>query len=347
MKTITKSTSAGRRLGLLTATITLLGGLAVSAQPGLIINETFDPPTLIPPSGFESPTGVADLSREYVSDGFAGSTALKTSATITEAGGYFATLLYQNGVVQGNDLATRESTVLSFNLKVDQPGLTHIYISLQSWSGYGWSGSPGQSYAFIPLASYTPGKFQTLVVPLDDPLWLAAVSDDDPPVPTPFEPGGKTYQISVAVGGWLMTVPGPISITLDNIRISTKDFMLPWKLTSAGQMTVNWGTGAATVSEAGSSTLLGDYTSVIHLENLFGDVVTGPAELTADNGDKLFGQAYGLSWEPVEVLVVIGNGTGRFQGAIGSYMSTFTWTEFLASFTATANGSISRIGCSQ
>ncbi len=336
MKTVFKATSVGQKLGLVTSIITLVGGVAANAQLGLFLNETFDPPTLVPLSGWEW-GGAGDITREYVNGGFAGSTAVKISATFTGAGG-FGTMLYHKGDVRGNDLATAQTTVLSFMLKVDQPGLTNVAIVLEGWSLYSWNGSKTSSGGYIPLGSYTPGKFQTLVVPLDDPLWFPMSA-----LP-PFDPTAKTCQITLYVLSGDLQEGNQVAVTVDNLRLSTSNFMLPWKLTSTGQMTVDWGTGAATALEVGSSTLLGDYTSVIQLENLLADVVTGPVELTADNGDKLFGQAYGIEWEPTQIGVVITSGTGRFQGATGSYVSTITWTEFLASYTATANGGITSVG---
>jgi hypothetical protein len=338
MKTVIKTTSAGQKLGLLTAMITLLGGIAVGAPPGLIVNETFDPPILIPPWGWEG-GGVADISREYVSEGVKGSTAAKLSTTFTDADGFVGFVLYENGGVQGNDLATPENTVLSFDLKVDQPGLTDVYVYLVSYDGYLATGSQAYSWGFIPLGSYTPGEFKTVVVPLDDQLWHASAAG-------PFDPSGKSYRIQVVVGAWFMPTLGPLAITIDNLRLSTENqiTMVPWTSTSTGQITFTSPT-TATVLEVGSAAHLGDYTAAMTLN--VSETVTGMVELTADNGDRLFGLLYGVSMEPTRIRVVIVNGTGRFEGATGSYLETLTWSEYLSSFTATATGSISRVGSSE
>jgi hypothetical protein len=67
MKTIIRTTSAGRKLGLVTSIVTLLGGFAASAAPALIVNETFDPPSLTL-FGWEDATTI-NISRQYVNDG--------------------------------------------------------------------------------------------------------------------------------------------------------------------------------------------------------------------------------------------------------------------------------------
>ncbi len=306
--------------------ITLLCGFAVGAPPGLIVNETFDPPTLMPLEGWQS-GGVQDITREYVSGGFAGSTAAKMSATFTDATGYVGTFIYVNDVVMGNDLATPESTVLSLDLKVDQSGLTGLRVYLRSLSGYAWEGAQGLSWADIPVGSYTPGKFQTVVVPLDDPLWQAAAAG-------PFDLKGKTYHFAMLVGGWLTSAPGPIAVTIDNLRISTKNFMLPWKSTSSGQLTMTSQT-TATVLEVGFATYVGAYTNAITFDFL---TSTGLFELTAADGNRLFGFMGSLS--DTELAFAIEGGTGRLAGVTGTYLVAVTWTEYLESFTATATGAI-------
>lgn len=337
MKTVIKTTSAGRRLALATSIITLLGGFAASAQEGLIVNETFDPPT-IDLNGWAN--DVQDPLYQYVEEGVRGSMAAQISGNLLSPNAWFGTVLYQNPGVTGNEFATLGNTVLSFDVKVDRPGLEAVVIGLQSWSGFLWSAyTPGlpvtASLGAIPLGSYTPGKFKTLSVALDDPLWVLDFTFPGPLDGT-FDPTGKTYQIIINLWGGDLPDLGEITVTIDNIRLSTENLMVPWNATSTGQV-IPGQDGSFTVKEAGFAAHLGNYTETV----TFTPEGIGIVEITAANKDKLFGSLFFFS--DTEVAVAIENGTGRFKGAKGSYIATLTWIDDL-SFTATATGSISTVG---
>ena len=340
-----KTTSAGLKLGLLTSTITLLGGFAASAQLGLIVNETFDPPSLTL-AGWEDPAKVINISRQYVTEGVLGSTAAQISAEFLDYGAYIGTTLYQNGLVTGSDRATPQNTTLSFDVKVDRPGLVDVSVGVQSWDGYIWSYfNPGlmtASVGRIPLGSYVPGTFKAISVPLGDPLWI-----QDPWTPSagPFDPSGKTYQIWFGLDSGSLPDLGQFTVTIDNIRVSTKTPMVPWQASGTAQAFVELdesGQFVVTLMEAGVAAHLGEYTQTVIFSPFDPSswINQGIVEITADNGDKLFGSLFLLPLN--EIAVAIEDGTGRFEGAKASYLGTLTWTD--VGFTATSEGSLSTVG---
>jgi hypothetical protein len=147
-------------------------------SPGITrgVNETYDPPTLATPGSWQDGI-VTDLSREYVNKGVGGSSALWVSATFPAQEGYcdVATGLFQSAVMGGNEWATRENTVLSFDIKIDQPGLLNVDIYLDAIGEYCWNfvdfanGHYTASVGTIPLGNYQPGVFKKIVLPLNDP----------------------------------------------------------------------------------------------------------------------------------------------------------------------------------
>jgi hypothetical protein len=346
MKSRIKTTSIGlgRPLGLLTSTVTLLGALIGSAAPALIVNNTFDPPSLTL-FGWEDGTTM-DISRQYVNDGVGGSMAVQVSADFVDPGGYVATMVYQDGQVVGDDLATPQNTVLSFDVKVDRPDLKNLEWGLQSSSGFMWNVYlPGvlgtASRGSIALGTYIPGVFKTVSVAVDDPLWI-----EDPyagPLAGPFDPSGKTYQIWFQVDAGSLTAPGHVTVTIDNIMVSTRNPMVPWKAASTGTVAYNFDTSgnliSLTVMEKGVDTHLGKYNEIATLSPISWGF-EGRVEITAANGDKLVGTMSDL---PTQLGVTIEDGTGRFKGAKGSYLETLTWTSDM-SFNVSAQGRISNVG---
>lgn len=350
---ITK-TSAGLKLGLLAAMITLLAGPAI-AQLGLIVNETFDPPTI----SLDGWQGNADnISRDYVSEGVKDSTAVRISATLVDPGpveppqtrgAYVGTMLYQHGLLLGTGRATPQNTSLSFDLKVDQPGMLSVVVGLQGWGG--WAGNwltpdlpATASRGTVPLGHYVPGEFKTVVVPLDDPLWT-----QDPyvgyPVAGPFDPSGKTYQIWLQVDSGGLPDYGAFTVTIDNIKLTTKNPMVPWRATTSGkvtQYTIDAGGNitSATLQETGYANKLGKFVETIVFTTEGFAKGIGTVELTAANGDKLFGTIFLVG---DEFAVSLENGTGRFEDAVAGYFGKVTWTSPMT-FTAEAEGSISTVG---
>jgi hypothetical protein len=257
---------------------------------------------------------------------------------------YVGSMMYQNGLVMGNGRATLANTTLSFDMKVDRPDLVDVQFHLQAWGGYGYNGfTPGlpktASRGRIPLGDYTPGKFKTIVVRLNDPLWYQTPGTD---WAGPFDPSGKTYQILFQVDSGGLPDRGDFTVTVDNIKICTEHIMVPWKSKSAGEVKYTFDEEgnfiSATVDEVGFAAHLGKYTETVTFTP---EGNTGDLEITAADGDKLFGYMCFLS--DTAVVVAIEDGTGRFEGAKGSYIGSLAWIDDLT-FTATAEGSISTVG---
>lgn len=343
MKTIIRTTRLGRELGVITSVMILLGGAAVGGAPAVIVNETFDHPNLLGLFGWRDATSI-NVTRQYVNTGVQGSTAVQMSADFLDYGGYVATVFYQNDAVVGNDLATPQNTVLTFDVKVEQPGLVDLEFGLQSWGGFAWDhylppGTPfTASRGRIPLGAYVPGTFKTVSVSVADPLWI-----EEPytgPLSGPFDPSGKTYQIWFQVDSWSLPAPGQVTVTIDNVRLVTQNAMVPWKAASTGQVFYDLATGAFNLEETGVATYLGSYaqSTVVYLAPDWG--WSGDIEITAADGSKLTGFLSDIS--DTEVGVAITGGTGRFQGAKGSYLETIAWGP--TPYTATSMGRLSSIG---
>ena len=334
MKGLIKTIWPGLGLVVPISMIALLGSPSANAANYLIVNETFDPPTLATPGGWEY-GDVMELSREYVDEGVGGSMALQISAKLVGDYASVSSAMFQSGVMGGNEWATRENTVLSFDIKIDQPGMLSVQAFLDGYPKYLWNypdGGPAQmdSVARILLGSYQPGIFQKIVVPLNDPRW----SSEDLPV---FDPSGRTYNnvtLVVDTEGW--PNPGPFKVTVDNVQITTKNAMVPFVGTSAGEVTPV--AEGYRVIDRGVAEHIGSYEAACTIPFDFSPC---SIELTAANGDKLFGtfftggNDYGFQIE---------KGTGRFNGVVGSYRAALTWDPTFTSYTATLRGGLSTVG---
>ena len=155
MKTVPRTKYEVRRLALLTSIISLLGGIGAAGAPVTIVNETFSSPTIETIGGWESGP-VINISRQYVQSGVRGSQAVQVSAELL-AGGVsdVGFIPVQVGEIVGNELATRQNTELSFDIKVDRPDLHHVYVFAEGWSGfwYNWIPLSGLSTRFIRISS--------------------------------------------------------------------------------------------------------------------------------------------------------------------------------------------------
>jgi len=230
MSISTAATRTGRKLGVVSSLVLLLIGLGANGQVGVIVNETFESMTLSL-GGWDG--GVENVVRQYVADGVKASTAAKISANFVETWGFVGTMLYQNPLVTAGGRATPQSTTLTFDIKVDRPGLKAVSVGLQSWPGFVWGWlvpAPGtSSIGTIPLGKYTPGKFQTISVRVDNPLW-----SQDSSFPAPFDPTGKTYQVWLQVSGGDLATLGQYAVTVDNIQVTTSTPMVGWNSAGTG-----------------------------------------------------------------------------------------------------------------
>jgi hypothetical protein len=224
--------------------------------------------------------------------------------------------------------------MLTFDIKVDGPGLKAVSVALQSWPGFGWGWlvpSPGTaSIATIPLGDYTPGKFQTIALRVSDPLWV-----QDSSFPASFDPTGKTYQVWLQVSGGDLAALGQYTVTVDNIRVTTTTPMVRWSSVGTGEF------NPVTYEVTGSG--VAQHLDAFKLNAVL--IATDPTatwqvDITAANGDHLFGTMWSLS----EVMAVaIEGGTGRFEGAAGAYLDQLTWTGE-TTWSTIASGSISTVG---
>ncbi len=329
---ITKATThAGRKLGVVSSLVLLLLGSSASGQVGLIVNETFESMTL---SLFGWEGGVDNVTRQYVAEGVKGSTAAQISANFVESWGYVGTMLYQNPAVTASGRATLKSTTLTFDIKVDRPGLKAVSVALQSWPGFVWGWlvpSPGtSSIGTIPLGDYTPGKFQTISVRVNDPLW-----EQDATFPEPFDPSGKTYQIWLQVNGGELAELGQYVVTVDNIKVTTSTPMVGWSSAGTGE----FDPATAAVTETGIAQHLGAFVLDAVLIAI-DPVSTWQVDITAANGDHLYGTMWFISGG---LAVAIEGGTGRFEGAAGAYLDQITWIGN-TTWNTLALGSISTVG---
>lgn len=319
----------------------LLIGFAANAANYVFINETYDPPTLAVPGGWDYGP-VADISRQYVSQGVGGSTALQTSATLVGPGFCsVTTALFQSGVVGGNDWATRQNSVLSFDIKVDQPGLLAVVVYLDGWMEFVWNlgdlagGHYIAAAATVPLGSYIPGVFQRIVLDLDDPLWHQNLWPDPNNPPPFFEPSARTFNnIALTVDSDGLPALGPFTVTVDNVQVSTKNAMVPFLGSGTGQVEI--GPEGYMVTERGTAEHLGKYQATYEIPF---DLPVGAAQITAANGDQLVGW---IILGNGDFCILVDHGTGRFQGAVGSYRAAVVWD--FPNYTASLRGALSTVG---
>jgi hypothetical protein len=325
-----------------------MASLSAMAANYLIVNESYDPP----PSGLGSGDwqygNVANVSRQYVHQGVGGSMALQVSATLL--GPDYCEVnyhLFQSGVMGGNELATRDNTVLSFDLKIDQPGVLNVQMYLDAFTEYLWNygdipdGHLTISFATLSLGAYQPGVFQRIVLPLNDPR-LVPVSSLWPL----FDPSARTYNnITLRVSsGSFAALPASFKITVDNVRITTKNAMVPLQGTGAGAFQAQ-PDGSYIATEFGVAEQIGSFTQVITIP---ADHTPPGFELTSFNGDKLLGAfVFGVN----DYGVQIKQGTGRFLGAVGSYRAVLGFGQPIGDgtlpYTSTLIGGISTVGSNQ
>ncbi len=342
MKTVTKTQNQVPTLAFLTAIISLLGSAGAGGAPVTLVNETFSSPTIAEVGGWQSGP-VIKVSRQYVQTGVGGSQALQVSAEF-QSGGVcdVGSIPVQIGAVVGNELATRQNTQISFDIKVDRPDLDFIYVFVEGWSGfwYNWiplSGLSTGSFGLIALGSYVPDRFTTVTLPIEALEWMEFWRTTD----GHFDPTSKTCQIMFSFGSEGLPALGKIAVTIDNIRVVSKNASVPWMGAASGRATINPEDGTISVVETGVAAHLDAFTETV----VFGpDSSVGDLEIVVANGDKLTGKMYFL--DPLEV--VIEGGTGRFQGVKGSYYQWLYWSDPESDeFTSTSAGWFSNLGWSK
>lgn len=315
----------------------LLGGVCVSGAECLIVDQTYDPPPPMGPLGWGDET-VVSVSRQFVKEGIGGSTAAQMSATLVD-GSYVTLMLFQSGVMGGNDLATRDNTVVTFDIKIDKPGMQYIGAHFDAFPDYLWDfgapyGAPLFSYAVIPLGAYKPGVFQKIALPLNSPLWF----EGDWPQ---FDPAAKTYN-NITLQVEAAALPGEgersITITVDNLRVSTKNDWIPFVGAGTGVLGLNPDGSGYLSTEYGTGEHIGAYKSTIALP---WDSPVGTTELTTASGDKLSGS---FIFAGADAGVQFLEGTGRFKGVAGGFRSAITWNADMTGWTSVFRGSLNTRG---
>ncbi|MGA2280912.1 MAG: hypothetical protein ABSG80_11490 [Verrucomicrobiota bacterium] len=210
--------------------VSWFAGVAV-AQTDTIFDETYD--TANTPAGANAlgwfgGDGLSNIVVTYVDGaGVSGSRALVIQADFTQANSGYVAYQYANAAVFGNPSTNLVDYQLSFDIKVNNPGLSAIWCVLQSWGNTGYGGAftttPG---GYIPLGSYTTGTFKHISVNLADvTIWPGANT---------FNPAGGTWQIQLQVNGWNgAAIHTNEQVTIDNLTV-TMSFQ------TSSQCTVNW-----------------------------------------------------------------------------------------------------------
>jgi glucuronoarabinoxylan endo-1,4-beta-xylanase len=204
---------------------------AAAAQTNTIFDETYDTantPAGANALGWSGGGGLSNIVVTYVDGAGVGSTrALVIRADFTQAGSGYVAYQYANPAVSGNPSTNLGDYQLSFDIKVNNSGLSAIQCVLQSWGNTGYGGAftttPG---GYIPLGSYTTGTFKHISVNLADvTIWSGTNT---------FNPAGGTWQIQLQVNGWNgAAIHTNEQVAIDNLTV-TMSFQ------TSSQCTVNW-----------------------------------------------------------------------------------------------------------
>ena len=208
----------------------IFAGMA-QAQSNTVLDEAFDTantPAGANALGWSGGGGLSNIGVTYIDGaGVSGSRALVIQADFTQANSGYVAYQYANAAVYGNPSTNLIDYQLSFDLRVNNPGLSALWCVLQSWGNTGYGGTftttPGGN---IPLGSYTTGTFKHISVNLADvTIW---------PGPNTFNPAGGTWQIQLQVNGWNgAAIHTNEQVTIDNLAV-TMSFPI------SSQCTVNW-----------------------------------------------------------------------------------------------------------
>ncbi len=191
---------------------------AAAAQTNTLFSETFDTantPAGANALGWSGGGGLTNIVVTYVDGaGVGGTRALVIQADFTQAGSGYVAYQYANQAIYGNSSASLGDYQLSFDIKVNNSGLSAIQCVLQSWgnSGYG-GGFTATPTGSIPLGTYTPGTFTHISVNLADASIWAGVNT--------FNPAGGTWQVQLQVNGWNgAAIHTNEQVTIDNIALA-------------------------------------------------------------------------------------------------------------------------------
>ena len=136
-------------------------------------------------------------------------------------------------------------------------------------------------------------------------------------------------------------------VLLGSVSALGKD-LVPWKGKTVGQL-IPTPLGFA-VEEAGVATHVGRFTetatpTLVEVDGA--TTVVTLIEITAANNDKLFGHVANLEasgFPVIYVEIVIDGGTGRFEGATGSYDGILVIDPVTLTFSGSSEGFISSVG---
>ncbi len=185
--------------------VVLLGGVTVSNGVQIFINETFDqlsePNVVFFGGSWDIVDGV----------GVGNTRAAQLSADLTGSGD-FMDFWYMNGVVSGNSSLNRADYQFSFDIKVNKPNVTGVYVILETYTGEWLGGSFSKLDGVIPL-SLAPQTFGTVTLNLADPLFVDYSGGSG------FDPRGQTYEIGFLMTSAMWGTTAGDVMTIDNIQL--------------------------------------------------------------------------------------------------------------------------------
>jgi glucuronoarabinoxylan endo-1,4-beta-xylanase len=191
---------------------------AAQTQTSTIFNETYDTantPAGANALGWSGGGGINNIVVTYVNGaGVSGGRALVIQADFTQANSGYVAYRYANQSVTFNPSARLTDYQLSFDIKVNNPGLSAIQCVLESWGNVGYGGTYTTTpTGGIPLGSYTAGTFKHISLNLADAsVWPGANS---------LNPAGGTWQIQLQVNGWNgAAIHTGEQVTIDNLALT-------------------------------------------------------------------------------------------------------------------------------
>jgi len=214
----------------LAAGLGIFAGVA-AAQTNTIFDETYDTantPAGANALGWSGGGGLSNIVVTYVDGAGVGNTrALVIQADFTQASSGYVAYQYANPAVSGNSSTNLGDYQLSFDIMVNNSGLSAIQCVLQSWGNNDYGGTmTATPTGSVLLGTYTPGAFQHISVNLADAsTWPGANA---------FNPAGGTWQIQLQVNGWNgAAIHTNEQVTIDNLT-------LVMTFPTSAQCTVNW-----------------------------------------------------------------------------------------------------------